>query len=164
MVSKVFLLIALTLLPLVELRLSIPVGILIGTMHLPFGISISGMGFNPILVFILVVSINILLGFLLFNLLIIFDKKLIKSRFNGKYLKALDRGQRRIKKYVDKYGTIGLALFIGIPLPGSGVYTGALGGFALGMNKKDFYKATIFGVLIAGIIVTILTLTGMTIF
>ncbi len=63
-------------------------------------------------------------------------------------------------KYVDKYGTIGLALFIGVPLPGSGVWTGALAAFLLGFKRKEFSIANIVGVLIAGVIVTFVVVAG----
>jgi multidrug efflux pump subunit AcrA (membrane-fusion protein) len=51
---------------------------------------------------------------------------------------------------------MGLALFIGIPLPGTGAYTGAAGAFALGMKKRQFAIANIAGVCMAGIAVTII--------
>jgi len=55
-------------------------------------------------------------------------------------------------------------LFIGIPLPGSGVYTGALGAYVLGFGYKRFIIASTIGVLIAGIIVTAIMLTGSELF
>jgi len=66
--------------------------------------------------------------------------------------------QKRIKPYVDKYGELGVAVFIGIPLPGSGVYTGAFGAFLLGLDRRKFAIANVLGVCIAGTIVTAVTL------
>jgi uncharacterized membrane protein len=80
--------------------------------------------------------------------------------FKKTYDYYITKTQKKIHKYVEKYGEIGVAIFIGIPLPGSGVYSGALAAYILGMNYKDFIKAAIIGVLIAGIIVTIISLTG----
>ena len=80
--------------------------------------------------------------------------------FEKIYKKIITRPQRRIKKYVDKYGELGVGLFIAIPLPGSGVYTGALGAYALGLKFKKFIIADLIGVIIAGIIVTILSLSS----
>ena len=57
-----------------------------------------------------------------------------------------------------------MALFIAIPLPVSGVYTGSLGAFVLGLNRKQFYRSCILGVLIAGTLVTLITLGGIAIF
>jgi len=53
---------------------------------------------------------------------------------------------------------MGVAIFIGIPLPGSGVYTGALGSYLLGVQKKKFMVANAIGVLIAAVAVTGLSL------
>ena len=61
---------------------------------------------------------------------------------------------------MDKYGEIGLAIFIGIPLPGSGVYSGALAAYLIGMNFKRFIIAATIGVFIAGTIVTLATIGG----
>ena len=46
----------------------------------------------------------------------------------------------------------GLALFVGIPLPGTGAWTGTLAGSILDMKFKDVVKACMGGVLLAGII------------
>ena len=55
-------------------------------------------------------------------------------------------------------------MFIGIPLPGSGVYSGALGSYLIGLKYKKFIIANIVGVVIAGIIVTLVVLSGNGIF
>lgn len=164
MIWNLFLLILLTFLPFVELRLSIPIGILSATLILPFGITISGMGFNPILVFVIATITNIILGILVFNFLYLFDEKLKKSKVGARYIRTLERAQRKIKPYVKKYAIFGLAIFVGIPIPGSGVYMGSLAGFVIGMEKKDFHKGMIFGVLIAATIVTLLTVLGKSLF
>lgn len=164
MIWNVLLLMFLSFLPLIELRLAIPLGILSGTMNLPFGISLSGMGLNPLFVFAIASVSDILLGFLLFNLLYLFDNSLKNSRVGRKYILALERAQRKIKPSIDKYGILGLALFIGFPIPGSGVYMGSLGAFVIGMKKKDFYKGMILGVLFASTIVTLLTVLGISLF
>ncbi len=69
-----------------------------------------------------------------------------------------------LSKFTEKYSALGLALFIAIPLPGSGVYMGTLGAFVLGLERKKFLIASAVGVTLAGIIVTLLTMTGMSIF
>ncbi|MDD2600126.1 MAG: small multi-drug export protein [Kiritimatiellae bacterium] len=57
--------------------------------------------------------------------------------------------QHKLHPYVEKYGEWGLAFFIGIPLPGTGAYTGAFGAFLLGFDKRRFFLANLFGVLLA---------------
>ncbi len=164
MIIPILIIILLTFLPFVELRLSIPVGILSGSIDFPFGITLSGLGMNPVIVFAIAVLSNILLGFFLFHVWKSFDHKLRKSIIKKQYSKFMDKSHKKLKKFVDNYGTIGVAFFIGIPFPGSGVYAGSLGAFVLGLDKKHFYKACILGVLIAGILVTIITLGGISIF
>ena len=79
---------------------------------------------------------------------------------NRLYQKVLLRSQKKIQRVVDKYGELGVAIFIGIPLPGSGVYTGALGSYAIGLKFKKFIIADLIGVTIAGVLVTIATFIG----
>jgi len=162
MLPKIISLILLTFIPALELRYSIPAGILEGELHLPFGIVLQGFGMDWILVFFVCVVTNILLGILVYFFL---DKVVhvflrIKA-FKRLYDRVVTRAQKKIQKAVDRWGELGVALFIGIPLPGSGVYTGALGAYAIGLSFKKFIIADIIGVLIAGTAVTILTLSGM---
>lgn len=150
--NDILMLILLTLLPFLELRASIPYGIFKTDLHWS-------------LVFFVCVLFNIILAPIIY----FFLDKIIHLFLK---IKAIDkcwqwwvnRTQKRIKKYVDKYGEIGVAIFIGIPLPGSGVYSGALGSYLIGLSYKKFIKAAIIGVLIAGIIVLIVSLTGVGIF
>jgi uncharacterized membrane protein len=53
-----------------------------------------------------------------------------------------------------------VALFIGIPLPGTGSYSGALGAYLLGLGYRKFIIANVIGVLMAGTIVTAVVLGG----
>ena len=78
--------------------------------------------------------------------------------FDKKVWPILERTQHRIHPYVEKYGEFGVAVFIGIPLPGSGVYTGAFGSYLLGLDKRKFIIANVIGVLIAATAVTALCL------
>ncbi len=68
------------------------------------------------------------------------------------------RTQHKLHPYVEKYGEWGLAVFIGVPLPGTGAYTGAFGAFLLGMDKRKFLIANFLGVLIACVAVTVICL------
>lgn len=152
LLNNILILIGLTLLPFLELRASIPYGIL-------------NTDLNWTVVFLICVVTNIILGPIIYLLLdkivFIFTKIKIIDKLYQKYV---ERTQKRIHKYVDKYGLIGVSIFIGIPLPGSGVYSGALGAYLLGINFKRFLIASIIGVLIAGILVTLISLTGVEIF
>ena len=61
------------------------------------------------------------------------------------------------REQLDKYGYLGLLLFVGIPLPGTGAWTGCFLASLLGMNKKKSAIAAMLGVLMAGIIMMILS-------
>jgi len=138
----------LTFLPFLELRASIPYGILIAKL--------------PVWqVFVIAVISNIILGPILYFFLnkIIHWFFFIKP-FKRWYHKRVEKTQKKAKPYVDKYGLLGVSIFIGIPLPGSGVYTGALISYIFNLGYKKFFYATIIGVLIAAIAVTIITITA----
>lgn len=145
-------LIGLTLAPTLELRASIPYGIL-------------GLQMNIISVFLICVITNAILGPVIYFLLDKVVHLFLRIKWIGKcYQKSVDRTQRKIKKYVEKYGEYGLALFIAIPLPGSGSYTGALAAYLLGLSYKKFIITNLIGVVLAGVAVTIITLSGSTAF
>jgi len=146
--SEILILIGLTLLPFLELRASIPYGIL-----------------NTDLSWMTVFLICIIANIILAPIVYFFLDKIVHLFFFIKpferfYTRKVEKTQKKIHKYVEKYGEIGLAIFIAVPLPGSGVYTGAIAAYVLGMSYKDFIKAAAIGVLIAGVIVTAISLTG----
>ncbi|MBW2999189.1 small multi-drug export protein [Candidatus Woesearchaeota archaeon] len=146
--NEILLLVLLTLLPLLELRASIPYGIFSTDLHW-------------MTVFLVCVVTNIILGPIIYFFLDKIVHVFLKIRVLDKlYRKYVTRTQRRIHKYVEKYGELGVALFIGIPLPGSGSYSGALGSYIIGLGYRKFIIANIIGVLIAGVIVTIISLTS----
>ncbi|MBU0614986.1 MAG: small multi-drug export protein [Nanoarchaeota archaeon] len=149
--NPIITLILLTLTPALELRASIPFGIL------------SGMDW--IFVSILAVTVNIILGLVLYIFLDLIIRIVTKIKLiNRCYNKYVEHTQKRIKGAVEKYGKWAVAIFIAIPLPGSGVYTGALAAYLIGLKKREFLVACILGVIVAGIIVTAVTLSGSGIF
>ena len=146
--KAILILILITLIPTLELRASIPYGILRADMHW------------WAVVLVCVVT-NIVLGPLVY---IFLDKAItLLLRFewvNRFYRYTVTRTQRRIQKSVDQYGKMGVALFIGIPLPGTGSYSGALGAYLLGLGYRRFIIANVIGVSMAGAIVTTVVLSG----
>ena len=61
------------------------------------------------------------------------------------------------KDQINKYGYWGLLLFVGIPLPGTGAWTGTLLAVLLNLDKKKSFLFISLGVLLAGIIMSILS-------
>jgi uncharacterized membrane protein len=78
----------------------------------------------------------------------------------GAYRRFFDRfvEKARVKVHasVEKYGYWGLLVFVAIPLPVTGAWTGALGAWVLGMEKRKSMLAIAGGVIVAGLIVTAL--------
>ena len=148
MIRSMFWLAAITLIPALELRASIPFGI--------FGMQ-NDLSW-PMVVAICVIT-NIILGWIVFIVLgPVFSLFRKWSWFDTRFWPLLERARQRIHPYVEKYGELGVAVFIGIPLPGSGVYTGALGAYLIGVSRKKFVIANVIGVLIAAAAVTTLSL------
>ena len=56
---------------------------------------------------------------------------------------------------IQKYAYWGLLLFVGIPLPGTGAWTGALIASLLNMDVKKSFGVIVLGVLLAGIIISV---------
>ena len=70
------------------------------------------------------------------------------------------RHTRRHEKMIQKYEWLGLMLFVAIPLPMTGAWTGSIIAFILGMRFTYAFLSILCGVLIAGAIVTCLCLLG----
>jgi uncharacterized membrane protein len=141
-----------TLLPVFELRAGLPI-------VLGYAIKNS----KPILPYFLVVLIlNILAVILAFMFLDFLHKTFMKIKWYKKFAdKILDRVQKKSKKLekrMDKLGYLALMLFVSIPLPGTGAWTGALVAWTMGLNRKNSIMAISAGVIIAGLIMLLLSL------
>ena len=80
-----------------------------------------------------------------------------KHNILKKFVLFCERKGNEKKDKIEKYGFWGLVLFIGIPLPGTGAWTGCLIACLLRMNRKKAFLASIIGVIIASIIMMILS-------
>ncbi|MFC1874782.1 COG2426 family protein [Chloroflexota bacterium] len=83
-----------------------------------------------------------------------------KIAFFRRILDWLFERTRRRGKIIQKYKHIGLVLFVAIPLPVTGAWTGSLAAVLFGVSFKHAFLSILAGVIIAGIIVTCLTLLG----
>jgi len=131
----------LAMLPVTELRISIPVGIAHGMdPWLAFFYSILGNALAAVLViFLLPLGYRIMYRFRWVR--IIWDKLAAKTHNKG--------------EKVEKYGALGLALFVAIPLPGTGVWTGILLAFLLGIRPQYALLSVLLGMFLAGLVVTL---------
>ncbi|WP_440953400.1 COG2426 family protein [Methanococcoides sp. FTZ1] len=71
------------------------------------------------------------------------------------------RTRKKHSKKMERYGNLALTLFVAIPLPVTGAWTGCAAAFVFGVKFRPALTAITAGVLISGIIVTIVTLAGM---
>ncbi len=133
-------------LPGVELRGSVPLGI--------------ALGLNPVLVILASIVANIILIPVVFLFLALFWKIIKDWWFIETYVSKL---RERSNPYVDKYGSLGVYVFVAIPLPGSGVYTGCLVSWLFGMNKRDVFLPIVLGVLTAATVIALLSMGVVTI-
>lgn len=75
----------------------------------------------------------------------------------NKMVDALERKAHLKGRLVTKYKYLGLAIFVAIPLPGTGAWTGALAAAFLDMPLRKAIPSVTIGVLVAGMIISILT-------
>ena len=148
-IIKIIHIIVVTLLPIAELRGGIPLAI--------------ALGLNPFLAYTICVVTNIavvpIVYFFLENIhLFMISFPWYKKTFD----RFLQRTRQKVEPKIKKWGYLGLALFVAVPLPVTGAYTATLGAWFFGMNKKISLVAIAFGVLISGIVVTLVTIGGMT--
>jgi uncharacterized membrane protein len=131
-----------TISPISELRGGIPLGI--------------SLGLDPWFTFFIAVVANALIFFpIFFALRLFYDKLLCRIQLFNRYLESL---RKRGKPKVDKYGFWGLALFVAVPLPLTGAYTGTILAWLLGMDWKKAFPAIGLGVVVAGVVVLLITL------
>jgi len=141
-------LIGITFVPIFELRGSIPFGLF-------------ALKMNWVEVFAICVTANFVIGIIVFLFLDFLLKIITRIKFIESFWSSyIKKTRKKIESSVEKYGEWAVTIFIGIPLPGSGVWSGALASFLIGLSFKKFIIADLLGVIIAGIAVTILCLTG----
>ncbi|MDO4939538.1 MAG: small multi-drug export protein [Lachnospiraceae bacterium] len=80
-----------------------------------------------------------------------------KIGFINSFANWLYKKVDKSKDSIEKYGFWGLVLFVGIPLPGTGAWTGCLIASVLNMDRKKAFLATMLGVFMASIIMMIVS-------
>jgi len=85
------------------------------------------------------------------------DKKIIGKFFNWCIIKG-ERGGRKLQNKAGHGLYVALLLFVGIPLPGTGAWTGTLAASILDMDFKKSVFAVMCGVVLAGVIMGVLSI------
>ncbi len=127
--------------PILELRAGLPIAIYLG--------------FRPTEAYMLAIFGNFLpVPFLLILLerLLIFAKKF---KTIWRFYDIISKRVETRKKIIEKFGYFGLALFVAIPVPGTGAWTGCLLSFLLRLNILKSSIAIFSGIVIAGLIILI---------
>jgi len=115
------------------------------------------LGLNGLKSFIICFIGNIIpIPFILWLITPIFNYLKKTKLFNGLVTKLENKAISK-KDQIEKLEYIGLMLFVGIPLPGTGAWTGCLIAALLNMNKKKAMLYAILGVTLAGLIMMILS-------
>lgn len=138
--------------PIGELRVSIPTALTVYRLDVMTAYLISVLGnLVPVV-------------FLLFFLEPISRWLSKNSSFFKKFFDWLfEKTRKKYNSHMEKYGYPTLALFVAIPLPVTGGWTGSLIAFLFGIPFKKAFPAIFLGVLVAGAIVSLVTLGGITV-
>ena len=112
------------------------------------------LGLDPIKSYIICIIGNIIpVPFILWLITWILDlMRKSKVKFLNKTAKWLDKKVDKHKHGIEKYGFWGLVLFVGIPLPGTGAWTGCLIAACLEMDRKKAFLAAMIGIFMASLI------------
>lgn len=145
MLTKYLITFLISMVPIVELRGAIPVAVGFGLPLVPSYI-ICVIGNMLPVPFIYLFARKILIWGA--------DKKVI-GKFFSFCLEKGEKGGQKMKKKAGRGLFVALLLFVGIPLPGTGAWTGTLAASLLDMDFKSSVLAAMGGVLLAGIIMAI---------
>lgn len=111
------------------------------------------LGLNIVPAFIICIIGNLLpIPFILWFITPIFNK-LKKTKHLSKFVNKIEKKALSKKDKIEKAEFWGLFFFVGIPLPGTGGWTGSLIASLIDMDKKKAMLAITCGVLLAGLIV-----------
>ena len=139
-----------SMIPIIELRGAIPIG------------QGMGLGFWPCYIISVIGNMLPVPIILLFVRVVLAWMKRVK--FLDKIAIWVEKKADKHSAKVTKYATWGLFLFVAIPLPGTGAWTGALGASFLKAGFRSTTLAVSLGVILAGIIMTALSALGLHLF
>lgn len=146
MFQKYLLCFLVSMIPLIELRGGVPIAVGMGLDYFP-ALAICVLGNMLPVPFIYFFARKVLLWGC--------DKKYI-GKFFTYCIEKGEKGGRKLEETAGRRGLfIALMLFVGIPLPGTGAWTGTLAASFLNMKAKDTIFAVVLGVIIAGLIMGI---------
>ena len=145
--SILFYAILLSILPIAELRGGIPYAI--------------ANDMNPFVAYFVCVGANILAFPIVFFFLEFLHPQFMKVKlYQNIFDKFILKTRKKVEEKITKYGFWGLMVFVMIPLPVTGAYTGSFAAWLFNIPKKKAFLSVLLGVIISGLIVTTIMLTG----
>ncbi len=144
MLTRVVQVMVLSVVPWVELRLAIP-----------FGIT---KGLHPVITFFAAVAASWIVIAPVFLVLDLFY-----VRFLSRYPVVrwgIEEVRARGRRYVERWGVLGVAIYVSLPLPGPGVYSGAILAWLFGLPRRQAIVALALGVVVSAFLVTLIS-TGL---
>ncbi|MDO4540516.1 MAG: small multi-drug export protein [Syntrophomonadaceae bacterium] len=127
--------------PVLELRGAIPVGL--------------AMGLPPFEVWVLAIIGNILpVPFILLGMNWLFKMLVHIPRVEAWVNRIAEKGSGKLEANIQRWGWLGLIIFVGIPLPGTGAWTGSLAAVVLRLPFWTSLLSVAAGVLLASLLVS----------
>jgi len=134
----------LSVVPISELRGAIPFAVING-MH-------------PITAYFFTVFFNALVAPIVYIFLNSAHKLFSRMDWYSRLFdRFVERTRHKVEDKINRYGYLGVTLFVAIPLPITGAWTGTLGAWIFGLKKRKTIPAVVLGVLISGLIMSIIT-------
>jgi uncharacterized membrane protein len=146
-INSLFFTALISMVPVAELRGAIPFALVRGV--------------HPVAAYAVAVLANILVVPVAYFFLTTINKHLLAFPLYARlFHRIVERARSKTAHRVQRWGPFGLALFVAIPLPVTGAYTGTLAAWLFGLDRKKAFASIALGVLTAGVIVTVAVLTG----
>ncbi len=117
----------------------------------------SATGWGAVSSFLLGAFLSVLLAGALVLFMKILDALLPRIPFVGMlWQRYRERAVPKVRPYVERWGVFGLTLFVAVPLPGTGIWTGALAAYILGMDRRHAFLALSLGGIISCLLLAFL--------
>lgn len=142
-IDKLFAVFVISMFPIVELRGAIPIGV--------------GLGLDLLHVYV----ISVIGNMIPVPFIILFVRPIIeylgKTKYFSKFANWLENRTMSKSYKIKKYKMLGLFLFVAIPLPGTGAWTGAALAGLMDMRLKDSLPMIFLGIVTAGIVMMLIS-------
>lgn len=138
----------LSLAPISELRGAIPFAL--------------ARGASPLFTYLYCVGLNALVAPAVYVFLSTLHRLFLRMRWYGTLFdRVVERTRKKLEAKVARYEYLGITLFVAIPLPVTGAWTGTLGAWLLGLNRGKAVFHVFLGVIISGAIVITVSWFGL---